>query len=134
VAVGGSVGVAGTIVAVGCVIAVAVGPCVGTGATLVSSANGDAVGPGDGGAAVAVGVSATAVAVSMGRVVAETMDPGPELLVIEGSSAPRHAARKVPTAARLKLTKRRRDMRPSKVNPGSWRIFSSDSGFTNAPI
>lgn len=134
VAVGASVGVAGTVVAVGCVIAVAVGPCVGTGATPVSSAKGDAVGSGNLGAEVAVGVSGNAVAVSVGRVVAEAIGLETEPLVAEGSGALRHAARKVPTAARPRLTNRRRDMRPSKVNSGSWRIFSSDSGFTKAPI
>jgi hypothetical protein len=122
------------VIAVGCVIAVAVGPFVGTGATLGSSVNGDAVGPGDGGAEAAVGVSGTAVAVSVGTVVAEAMDPETESLVAVGSSAPRHAVRKLPTAASPKPTKRRRDIRPSKVNSGSWRIFSSNSGFTKAPI
>ena len=119
VADGGLVIVGGTGVDVGETVADAIASCVGGGTGVVGLAVADRAGPGEGGSGAAVkeavGVGNADTGVSVGNA-----DSEPETIEVDsgvgvGPNEERQAATRVPTAARPRLTNRRREMLPHAV-------------------
>ena len=116
---GGLVGVGGSGVDVGGIVADAVAPCVGAGTGAVGLAVADKAGLGEVGSgaavkeAVGVGEASTGVSVGCGDGELEIIEADSGAGV--GTDEERQAATTVPTAARPRLTKRRREMRPHTV-------------------
>jgi hypothetical protein len=134
VRVGRTVLVAGTGVLVRGTAAVGEGSRVGGGGVAVGFAEGDnpGVGEGDrtgvvgeGGADVAVTEGGTGVVVDVGRCVGEAEDIEVDCGEREELDEPRHAARKVPRAAKPRLTKRRLDIRSSTPVSMPWSLAFS---------
>jgi hypothetical protein len=125
-------------VTVGNVVAARVSSWVGASTVAVGCEEEDRAALGDGDTAVtvdeAVGEGGTGVGVLVAGAVGETKVIEADSGVEEMPNEERHAVRKVPTAAKPKPTKRRRDMRPSRVISGSQLLFSSLSGFTVPPV
>ena len=103
----------------------------------VGSGERDRAGLGDGGTVVAVRKAVGEGGIGVGVLVGSAGGE-PEAIEadsgVEEPSGERHAARKVPTAANPRPTKRRLDMRPNTVVSGSLPDFTSLSGFTFPPV
>ncbi len=137
VAGGGVVTVGGTGVYVGSV-AEAVGPGVRDDAVAVELAVGVADGGGEGDSRVVGDEAVTEGGAGTGVSVGSGVD-APNAIRVDfgvdaGPDEDRHAATRVPIAARPRLTKRRREIRPSTFTPRSRPVCSSRLEFISSPF